>query len=91
MVGVTPPRELLRKSTLLALTWAMEDEYCARAQQPTLFGAFQEARFFRQAEPESEWRGAARASAQGERRAWFIARDDDGRDVGLVDQGGVVG
>jgi GNAT superfamily N-acetyltransferase len=26
------------------------------------------------AEPESEWRSAARASANGDRRAWFIAR-----------------
>jgi DICT domain-containing protein len=50
----------LRKSTLLALTWAMEDEYCARAQQPTLFAAFQEARFFRQAEPR--WRELARTA-----------------------------
>ena len=39
------------------------------------------------AEPESEWRGAARASSSGDRRAWFIARSGDGaaaRDVGLV-------
>ena len=50
----------LRKSTLLALSWAMEDEYCARAQQPTLFAAFQEARFYRQAEPR--WRELARTA-----------------------------
>jgi len=55
---IAPQR--LRKSTLLALTWAMEDEYCARAQQPTLFGAFQEARFFRQA--EARWRELARTA-----------------------------
>ena len=39
------------------------------------------------AEPESEWRSAARASSSGDRRAWFIARADLGattRDVGLV-------
>jgi GNAT superfamily N-acetyltransferase len=39
------------------------------------------------AEPESEWRSAARASASGDRRAWFICRSGDGaaaRDVGLV-------
>ena len=36
----------LRKSTLLALTRAMEDECCARAQRPVLYGAFQHARFF---------------------------------------------
>src|SRR3954453_8337191 len=40
----------LRKSTLLALTWAIEDECCARAERPTLFAAFQHERFFRQAE-----------------------------------------
>ena len=37
----------LRKSTLLALTWAIEDECCARAQRATLFGGFQEERFYR--------------------------------------------
>lgn len=36
----------LRKATLLAMSWAMEDECCARAQRPLLFGAFQHARFF---------------------------------------------
>jgi GNAT superfamily N-acetyltransferase len=35
-------------------------------------------------EPDSEWRSAARASARGDRRAWFLARDADGSDVGLV-------
>lgn len=52
--------QLLRKSTLLALSWAMEDECCARAQRPTLFAAFQEERFFRQAEPR--WRELARTA-----------------------------
>jgi len=38
------------------------------------------------AEPESEWRSAARASARGDRRAWFVARMDDGvaDAIGLV-------
>jgi len=36
------------------------------------------------AEPESEWRAAARASSAGNRRAWFIARDADDQAVGLV-------
>lgn len=38
-------------------------------------------------EPEAEWRSAARASASGDRRAWFIARAGSGTDarhVGLV-------
>jgi GNAT superfamily N-acetyltransferase len=34
-------------------------------------------------EPESEWRSAARASASGDRRAWFIAHAG-GVDAGLV-------
>jgi GNAT superfamily N-acetyltransferase len=38
------------------------------------------------AEPEAEWRSAARASATGDRRAWFFARDGDAAamEVGLV-------
>lgn len=31
----------LRKSTLIALSWAIEDECCAVADRPVLFGAFQ--------------------------------------------------
>jgi MerR family transcriptional regulator, light-induced transcriptional regulator len=50
----------LRKSTLLALTWAMEDECCARAQQPSLFAAFQHERFFGQA--EARWADLARTA-----------------------------
>ena len=57
----------LRKSTLLALTWALEDECCAQAQRPWLFGAFQDERFYRQA--ENRWRDLAR-TAQG---AWALA------------------
>jgi len=52
--------ERVRKSTLLALTHAMEDECCARAPQPTLFAAFQAESFYRQA--ESRWRELARTS-----------------------------
>jgi GNAT superfamily N-acetyltransferase len=36
------------------------------------------------AEPDSEWRSNARASAKGDRRAWFVAFDDDGVAQGLV-------
>jgi MerR family transcriptional regulator, light-induced transcriptional regulator len=57
----------LRKSTLLALTWALEDECCARAQSPWLFGAFQQERFYRRA--EARWRELARTA----RRAWVLA------------------
>jgi DICT domain-containing protein/predicted DNA-binding transcriptional regulator AlpA len=37
----------LMKSTLLALSHAIEDECCARAEQPVLFGGFQRSRFLR--------------------------------------------
>lgn len=54
------PPQRLRKATLLALSWAMEDECCARAQTPRLFAAFQEARHFGGA--ELRWAELARTS-----------------------------
>jgi DICT domain-containing protein len=66
--GLAPTQ--LRKRTLTALTHAMEDECCARAQRPWLFGAFQQERFYRQAEPR--WRDFS-AAARG---AWVIAEFD---------------
>lgn len=39
----------LTKDTLVALSRAIEDECCARAEEPYLFGAFQRQRFLRQA------------------------------------------
>lgn len=50
----------LKKSTLLALSWALEDEFCARAQAPVLFGGFQEERFFRPS--AARWRELARVA-----------------------------
>jgi DICT domain-containing protein len=44
------PPQVLRKVTLLALTRAIEDECCARAERPVLFASFQRQRFFRQSE-----------------------------------------
>ena len=41
------PREL-SKATLLAITQAMEDECCARAERAVLFAGFQQERFYRQ-------------------------------------------
>ncbi len=40
----------LKKSTLIALSWAIEDECCARAERPVIFGSFQKERYFRAAE-----------------------------------------
>lgn len=37
----------LKKATLIALSWAIEDECCARAEKPMIFGAFQQERYFR--------------------------------------------
>lgn len=48
----------LKKATLIALSWAIEDECCARAEQPIIFGAFQKERYFRSA--EERWTELAR-------------------------------
>ena len=54
------PRQRLRKSTLVALSHAIEDEMCARGRQGFAFGAFQTGRYFAQA--EARWRDIARRS-----------------------------
>lgn len=51
----------LRKATLLALSWAIEDEFCSRAERAHLFAGFQHERFLRAAEPR--WVELARVSA----------------------------
>lgn len=48
----------LKKSTLLALSWAIEDECCSRAEQPIIFGGFQEEYYYRAA--EERWTELAR-------------------------------
>lgn len=53
-------RHRLRKSTLLALSWALEDECAARAERPVLFGAFQEQRFWNPS--RSRWNELARVA-----------------------------
>jgi MerR family transcriptional regulator, light-induced transcriptional regulator len=50
----------LRKPMLLALSRAIEDESCARAERPLLFAAFQRERFYRQS--ERRWRDFARTA-----------------------------
>ena len=57
----------LRKSTLLALSWALEDECCGRASSPWIFGAFQRERFYRRA--ENRWRDLSRTA----RGVWAMA------------------
>jgi DICT domain-containing protein len=51
----------LRKFALLALSRAIEDESCARAERPLLFGSFQREHFYRQS--ERRWREFARTAA----------------------------
>ncbi|WP_183099969.1 DICT sensory domain-containing protein [Nocardioides pelophilus] len=50
----------LRKSTLIALSWAIEDECCAVADRPVLFGAFQRADFYDPSAPR--WRELSRVA-----------------------------
>ena len=40
----------LKKSTLLAMSWAIEDECCSRAETPMIFGAFQKESYYRAAQ-----------------------------------------
>jgi DICT domain-containing protein len=56
--GLVP--QVLRKVTLLALTRAIEDECCARAERPVLFAAFQRQRFFLQS--QRRWNELARTA-----------------------------
>ena len=51
----------LRKPTLLAVSWAIEDQVVATADQAMVWGAFQEERFYRAAVPR--WRDLAQAAA----------------------------
>jgi DICT domain-containing protein len=53
---------VLDKAILLALTRAIEDECCARAQRPVLIGSFQRQRFYRAAAPR--WADLARSAEQ---------------------------
>ena len=64
---------VMRKIMLLAVTHAIEDECCARAQRPVLVGCFQRVRFYRAARPR--WTDLAGTAEQtvvfadfGERR-----------------------
>ncbi len=56
--GLQPQR--LKKSTLIALSWAIEDECCARAERPVIFGAFQKERYYRIA--QARWAEMARSA-----------------------------
>jgi MerR family transcriptional regulator, light-induced transcriptional regulator len=66
------PVNRVKKNTLLALTWALEDECCARAQRPVLIGTFQQERFLAQA--RRRWEELARTA----RRTIVFAEMTDG-------------
>lgn len=69
----------LRKSTLLALSWALEDHCCALADSPVLFGAFQRQRYWEPA--EARWTELARVA-----RSTMVFADFEA--VADVDPGG---
>jgi MerR family transcriptional regulator, light-induced transcriptional regulator len=52
--------QVLPKRVLVALSNAIEDEYCAHAERALLFAAFQTVRFYRQA--EARWRELSRTA-----------------------------
>ncbi len=72
--GLVPHR--LKKSTLIALSWALEDECCARAESPVLFGSFQTQAFWAPSVPR--WNELARVA-----RSTIVFADFDE----LVDHG----
>lgn len=65
----------LSKSTLLALSWAIEDEFCAKADRPHLFGSFQtESRY---APARERWTELERVA-----RSAFVLADFDTASTG---------
>jgi DICT domain-containing protein len=65
---------VLPKPVVLALSRAIEDEYCARAADGVLVGCFQRERFYRQA--ERRWRELARTAGLAVALADFAQRAD---------------
>jgi len=72
----------LKKSTLIALSWAIEDECCARAEKPVIFGSFQHERHFRAA--EERWTELARIAKSTTAFADFRNAADSCGDIRLV-------
>ncbi len=63
----------LRKTSLIALSWAIEDEFCAKATRPHLFGAFQRPEFYAPSLPR--WRELARVARSAHVFADFAGSD----------------
>jgi DICT domain-containing protein len=73
--GLQP--QLLAPPVLKALTFAMEDEYCARAERATLWASFQREQAYRRS--EARWREFSRTAASAVVFADFpalVRRDD---------------
>jgi DICT domain-containing protein len=66
--------QVLRKTTLLALTRAMEDECGARAEQPVIFASFQRGRYYHRSQPR--WAELARTARLVVVLADFTGRPD---------------
>ncbi len=64
----------LRKASLIALSWAIEDEFCAKATRPHLFGAFQRPVFYESS--RARWREFARVARSAYVFADFGRPDD---------------
>lgn len=73
----------LKKSTLLALSWAIEDECCSRAERPMIFGCFQEERYYRAA--EERWTELARIAGSTMVFAAFSQEPDPVDGTTMVD------
>lgn len=65
------PTHRLTKQTLLSLSWAIEDEFAAKAEQAHLFGLFQHEHYYRPA--RRRWDELARVS--GSAYAFFAPED----------------
>jgi DICT domain-containing protein len=71
------PTTVFAKRTLLALSRAIEDECCQRAERPILFGSFQRERFYRSS--AARWRELARAAEIAVVFARFTSRQSRAR------------
>ncbi|MDF9716245.1 MerR family transcriptional regulator [Nocardioides sp. ChNu-153] len=67
------PVHRLGKDTLVAMSWAIEDEFVVQARRPRLYGAFQRAEFY--AASRGRWRDLARRCASATVLADFPESD----------------
>lgn len=72
----------LKKSTLIALSWAIEDEFCAKADRAAIYASFQRERYFRSARPR--WTELARVARKATVFAAFTESDLKARPVQIA-------